>query len=92
MLTRVHSGVAALWMWTTEGSWKREKVRERFEMKILECGARAPVIWGVFINWGAILNQKRAEKPEGTNLIWPCPQLGEKRFEPGFVRRGAFIF
>ena len=49
-------------------------------------------MWGFFINWGAILNQKMAQKPEGTKLIWLCPQLGEKRFEPGFVRRAALVF
>ena len=35
-------------------------------------------IWGFFINWGAILNQKRAQKPEGTKLTWPVPSLAKK--------------
>ena len=33
---------------------------------------------GFFINWGAILNQKRAQKPEGTKLTWPVPSLAKK--------------
>ena len=29
--------------------------------------------WGFFIDWDAILNQTRAQKPEGTKLIGPVP-------------------